>query len=243
MTDAPTIERPRARKLRALRKLNAARRRRIEEAVERMIQALDEIDGDDDLEPSLGSSETHPSPGFYYTTNDRSDHQEGWSRGRRDDREEEHDGREPDVDDEPGVDNEPALGWTDEESAAGFNYAGALYGHEDEPSLGSVAVHELISQACWSQWCTGSDLEDEFDGCEPGEDEEPSLGAFDRMLNQTKSWRHAEIPGVHWDDAEHDPAEGREGDDERERDEAENGIGDGDGLDEQMGVNGCRAVE
>jgi hypothetical protein len=62
----PAPERPRARKPRALRKITAAQRRRIEEAVERMIEALDEIDAPaEDLEPSLGSSETHPSPGAY----------------------------------------------------------------------------------------------------------------------------------------------------------------------------------
>jgi hypothetical protein len=138
MTDAPTIDRARGRK-RALRKLNAAQRLRIEAAVEAMIEALNEIDGDENLEPSLG-----------YQPN----------------------------------------------------------GHVD--------------------------LEDEHDGAEPGEDEEPSLGSFDRMTDQRKSWRVAEVPGFHGDDAELDPAEGREGDDERERDEAEeSGIGDKDGLAEQ----------
>jgi hypothetical protein len=195
-----TIERPRARKPRALRKITAAQRRRIEEAVERMIAALDEIDATaEDLEPSLGSSETHPSP--YYTTNDASDHQEGWSRGRRDDREEEHDGAEPDV--------------------------------EDEPSLGSVATHEHISQATWSQGDT-NELEDQHDGREPDVEDEPSLGSFDAMINQTQSWRQRKSELWFWADVEQDPADGPEGDDERERDQAEeSGIGDLDGLAEQ----------
>jgi hypothetical protein len=140
MSDAPTIDRPKARK-RALRKLNAAQRRRIEVAVEAMIEALNEIDGDENLEPSLG-----------------------YQPGRHVDVEDEHDGREPDTD-----------------------------------------------------------------------GEEPSLGSFDRMTDQRKSWRQAEIPGFRGVDAEHDPAEGREGDDERERDEAEeSGIGDAAGLSEQL---------
>jgi hypothetical protein len=59
MTIAPTIERPKARKPRPLRKLSAAQRRRIEEAVERMITTLDEVDAPAEDEPSLGSVATH----------------------------------------------------------------------------------------------------------------------------------------------------------------------------------------
>jgi hypothetical protein len=139
MTDAPTIDRPKARK-RALRKLNAEQRRRIEAAVEAMIAALDAIDGDADLEPSLGYQ-----PGRHV------------------------------------------------------------------------------------------DLEDEHDGREPPEDEEPSLGSFDRMTDQRKSWRQAELPAV-WlaTDAEHDRSDYEDGGD-RERDDAEeSGIGDKDGLAEQL---------
>jgi hypothetical protein len=117
-----TIDRPRARK-RALRKLNAAQRQRIEAAVEAMIEALNEIDGDENLEPSLGYQ-----PGRHV------------------------------------------------------------------------------------------DVEDEHDGREPEDDSEQSLGSFDRMTDQRKSWRQAEIPGFRGVDAEADPAEGREGDDEREGD-------------------------
>lgn len=55
----------------------------------------------------------------------------------------------------------------------------ADYGHgqdaNDEPSLGSVAVGENVTQAAWSQG--GSlDVEDEHDGAEPDVDAEPSLG-------------------------------------------------------------------
>jgi hypothetical protein len=141
MTDAPTIDRPRRK--RALRKLNTVQRRRIEAAVEAMLDALDAMDApEEDLEPSLGSSETHPSPSYFVTTNDRSAHQLDWSSGSRDDREEEHDGAEPDVHDEP------SLGWTDGETARG-RYAGTLHGHESEPSLGSAAV-VLLAFGVWA---------------------------------------------------------------------------------------------
>jgi len=46
---------------------------------------------------------------------------------------------------------------------------------DDEPSLGSVAASEHVSQASWSQGGS-SDLEDEHDGREPSEDDEPSIG-------------------------------------------------------------------
>jgi hypothetical protein len=63
---------------------------------------------------------------------------------------------------------------------------------------------------------------DEHDGAEPSDDEEPSLGSFDAMTDQRKSWRRAELPLVFLaDDAEleHD---GREPDvDDEEDDPAE----------------------
>jgi hypothetical protein len=189
MTDTPTIDRPRSRK-RALRRLNAAQRRRIEAAVQAMIDALDAIDAPaEDLEEV-----DHGGPG--------------------------------------DEDDEPALGWTDAESAgAGFNYGAAISGQEDEPSLGSLAVYELVSQASWAHG-RNNDAEDEHDGREPDVDDEPSLGSFDRMTDQTKSWFQSARAMWFWVDAEDDPAE-REGEDEREQDPAEDGIGDLDGLAEQ----------
>jgi hypothetical protein len=86
----------------------------------------------------------------------------------------------------------------------------------------------------------GEDLEendqggDEHDGAEPDVDDEPSLGSFNRMVNQERSYRQRQGRSFFYDDAEHDPADSREGDDEREGDPAEqSGIGDNDGLDEQ----------
>jgi hypothetical protein len=79
-------------------------RRLIEDAVESLLLLLDEIDGDADIEeddspedvgdaePSLGA----PEVGYLCS-------QTRWAQGRGDDLEDEHDGREPDVDDEPSL--------------------------------------------------------------------------------------------------------------------------------------------
>src|SRR4051794_18512588 len=56
---------------------------------------------------------------------------------------------------------------------------------DEEPSLGSTATNETRSQVFWIEGLD-HDLEDEHDGAEPTEDDEPSLGSFDRMTNQTK---------------------------------------------------------
>jgi hypothetical protein len=76
----------------------------IEDAVESLLLLLDEIDGDADIEeddppedagdaePSLGA----PGPAYFAS-------QTHWAQGRGDDLEDEHDGREPDVDDEPSL--------------------------------------------------------------------------------------------------------------------------------------------
>jgi hypothetical protein len=77
----------------------------------------------------------------------------------------------------------------------------------------------------------------EVDECEIPEDAEPSLGSFDRMIDQEKSWRasdrNPEIYGWssgtdneldHCDYEDSDPAEESEA----------SGIGDQDGLDEQV---------
>lgn len=82
------------------RPIDATLRRRIEAAIEKLIATLDVAEPDPDLEtepehdedggddePSLGSLEV-----VYQAT---------WGRGDSDDRENEHDGREPDADFEP----------------------------------------------------------------------------------------------------------------------------------------------
>ena len=63
------------------------------------------------------------------------------------------------------------------------------------------------------------DLEDEHDGREPGEDGEPSLGSFDLVTNQEHSWQSACVNTIGPD---------------AELDDAESGIADQDGLDEQV---------
>jgi hypothetical protein len=65
----------------------------------------DAEDGADD-EPSLGSIERHPSEYSAGPDNgvvNGAGHERGWSDGGLDDREDEHDGSEPDVDDEPSL--------------------------------------------------------------------------------------------------------------------------------------------
>jgi hypothetical protein len=97
----------------------------------------------------------------------------------------------------------------------------------------------------------------EMDECEVPEDDEPSLGSFDRMIDQEKSYRDVNRnPDVYgWssgvdneqDDCDHEPSLGSVGDvhfnqerwaagDRRdlEVDGAESGIGDADGLHEQV---------
>jgi hypothetical protein len=87
---------------------------------------------------------------------------------------------------------------------------------EDEASLGSGAIHELSDQTQWANAGLPGDLEDEHDGAEPPEDDEPSLGSFEGHDNQDVAW-----DGETWDT-------------DYELDSAEAGIGDQDGLDEQV---------
>lgn len=72
-------------------KVTPAMRRRMEEAVERLIAVLDALDGDSDAEPSLG----YQLPGDPLDT------------------EEEHNGCEPDTD------AEPSIGWSEHEALSG----------------------------------------------------------------------------------------------------------------------------
>ena len=83
---------------------------------------------------------------------------------------------------------------------------------DDEPSLGSLTSGSA-SQGMWSSGST-DDTEDEHDGAEPDVDGEPSLGAFDRVIDQSKSWTQRLGPST-WHaaiDAELDDAD-REDDD------------------------------
>ena len=94
--------------------------------------------GADVYEPSLGST--------------GSMHQGQWSDGGTDDTEDEHDGREPDVEDEP------ELGWTDLQARTGRYVLGpAWYVTDGEPSLGSTTN---LSQLHWSKG-KNDDLEEQ----------------------------------------------------------------------------------
>jgi hypothetical protein len=96
-----------------------------------------------------------------------------------------------------------------------------------EPSLGSLENFGTGSQERWSAG-NRRDLEVEHDGAEPPEDAEPSLGSFDRIIDQTASWDMRIDDGVFSSsDCEHDDC-----DDELSE---PSGIGDHDGLQEQHG--------
>lgn len=87
------------------------RRARLEAAIERAIALLDQLDADPDLEPSLGSMSCVGSlnPDAQMAFNRPQWDQERWARGGADDdREDEHDGIEPDNDVEPP--NQPPVG-------------------------------------------------------------------------------------------------------------------------------------
>jgi len=96
------------------------------------------------------------------------------------------------------------------------------------------------------------ELEDDDDREDVGDDE-PSLGSFDRMADQSRAWGQHRLwdpPEVdaEQDDAETEPSLGSVGEANQERwaagdrrdlelDGAESGIGDLDGLLEQIGTN------
>jgi hypothetical protein len=84
-----------------------------------------------------------------------------------------------------------------------------------EPSLGSIERAEWTDQERWASSST-KDLEDEHDGAEPPEDDESSLRAFEGHDNQRVAWWVTSM-----NDYELDPSE--------------TGIGDHDGVQEQMG--------
>lgn len=79
-------------------------RRAIEAELDRMIELLDALDGDPDLEPSLGAPEVL-SRLCIWSQVDTGTSQLNWARGNSEDLEDEHDGTEPDDD------REPDLGW------------------------------------------------------------------------------------------------------------------------------------
>ncbi|OSJ22121.1 hypothetical protein BSZ19_46890 [Bradyrhizobium japonicum] len=85
---------------------------------------------------------------------------------------------------------------------------------DDEPSLGLL---ERVDQGEGLAYGFGNDLEGEHDGAEPGEDAEPSLGALEGHTDQRAAWHVASV-------------------NDYELDHSETGIGDLDGLLEQVGT-------
>ncbi|WP_036010818.1 hypothetical protein [Bradyrhizobium yuanmingense] len=78
-------------------------------AIEQLISFVDELDGDADLEEGGDLEEAGDAEPSLGAPNEGA--QLCWARGPRDDREDEHDGGEPDVDDElSGDEEEPSLG-------------------------------------------------------------------------------------------------------------------------------------
>ena len=101
------------------------------------------------------------------------------------------------ADDDPDRENDDAGGPGDDDNEDGG---------DGEPSLGSIGSYD---QRFWSSGYD-DDREDEHDGAEP-EDPEPGLGAFDRLLDQTKSWRthsNSYFPDSEMDPSEREPALG-----------------------------------
>lgn len=125
-----------------------AYRREIETTIDRLITILNEIDGDSDLEPSLGAIEAYPRselvlrprrPGGYIY-GDRVGDQRRWAGGTTDDREQAGgDEREQDLDTDEGDDLDK--GEADES--------------DQEPSLGSANADpdrpETLDQTSWGK--------------------------------------------------------------------------------------------
>jgi len=101
----------------------------------------------------------------------------------------------------------------------------------DPPEYSLGSLDHRLDQTEWSSLGLGKDLEDEHDGAEPPEDAEPSLGSFDRMVDQTKSWDPKVEDLYSSSDNEQDDCDA-EDDDPEEMSEM-SGIGDHDGLQEQ----------
>jgi hypothetical protein len=111
--------------------------------------------GADVYEPSLGST--------------GSIHQGQWCEGGADDTEDEHDGRQPDVEDEP------ELGWTDLQARTGRYVLGpGWYVSDGEPTLGSTSsLNQLhwsngknddLEEQCDDEGASDADLEPDLDG-------------------------------------------------------------------------------
>jgi hypothetical protein len=246
-------------------KLPAATREKIDTALDKLIALLDAIDGDPDLEESdprepVGDDE--PSLGATEALNQ----ERAWRAAVAPGTDLEFDGDTcPDADKEPDTDGEPWLAGcpmdggqdleldpADEEPSLGASsainqekawrapnvgwscYVDAEFDGDTcpdadrEPDLGSPEYLGLTSHVDQEDWARSRGSDDrELDTA----DDEPSLASFERHDSQI-SWSIGSDDDC---EAEHD---GREPDEDREWDEAEQGIGDMDGAMEQYGIRG-----
>lgn len=200
-----SMVRERERCVRTFVELPLTLRPAIEDAIERLMELLDEMDGEPDIEPepdfedeglyepSLGALEYHPRPddGSFRTCASGDQSQWGWSDSA--DLEDEHDGREPDVENEPELgsvdrvdqrawtlggdgDREPELGASEDIDQINSWRVADTWVQDGEPSLGWTSVEA-------AQGYRGPTIPDRADleidaGEEPErEEDEPSLGA------------------------------------------------------------------
>lgn len=138
---APITEHPHVQQMRL--------RAKLERVVDKLLAAIDAIDGDADREPSLGAPEGR------YSREPRDQRQ--WADGQTDDTEDEHDGREPPEDEEDTLGRSENIDQSRQE-----------FGRQDlEPSLGSLGV---VDQRFWADhYCTKT--QHILDGEEQCEDE------------------------------------------------------------------------
>jgi hypothetical protein len=141
-----------------------------EAEIERLLTLLDATEHDADFEPSLASSE------FYYATS-----QVRWANGNRDDLEDEHDGREPDVDMEPSLCGIHVGSGTDDDLEDDEG--------DREPLLG--AFENILDQdRAWQTPAGPTSYEPEADPLDAGEweadlEEEPEAeGALEGVVDQ-----------------------------------------------------------
>lgn len=173
------------RKLRRLRK-------EAEEEIDRLLALIDRIDGDADLEPSLGAPEIRQRPGGFVFATDGA--QLRWARGARDDREDDGDDLEPslcghnqrgevDLELDPVDQGEEDLGWTRAIKQQGQAWSGENTGREmdeadKEPSLGSENQYFPRSQEHWADG-RGRKDDREDDAGDNAEDDPAEAGVGD----------------------------------------------------------------
>ena len=128
-----------------------ALRAQIEAELERMIDLLDAIDGDPDLEPSLGSvapghvdeaePDTDLEPSLCWTST--------YAHGSDQDLEEEHDGREPDEDFEDNTDDNGIADQGGLQEQYGGHAHTLNHGYRPYEYRDGITVHP---HHCWSEY-------------------------------------------------------------------------------------------